>query len=143
MSLDSVSEGFFNRQRISLTRRTRMGVWIVVREREPGVEPGICRRRSKVPSFIPRNLEPYCKRELFDRRVLQLRGAVNSGASAARVSNAAEKVRLAALAVVKARRAQLAGNDRTRQLRNLQKEQEWWSSLSPAAIVAQFTEGRA
>jgi hypothetical protein len=91
-----------------------------------------------VPSFVPRSLEPYKKRELFDKRVLQLRGAVKSGASAVRVANAAEKVRLAALAVIKAKRALIVGEDRARQLENLRRDEERWLSLSPEDIVARF-----
>jgi len=91
-----------------------------------------------VPSFVPRSLEPYKKRELFDKRVLQLRGAINSGADAVRVAKAAEKVRLAALAVIKAKRALIVGANRERQLRNLDQEEERWSSLSLDDIVTQF-----
>jgi len=93
-----------------------------------------------VPSFIPRSLEPCKKRELFDKRVLQLRAAVNSGASAGRLANAAEKVRLAALTVVKAKRTMIGGNDRVLQLRNLQEEEKHWSALTVEEIVAQCAE---
>jgi hypothetical protein len=91
-----------------------------------------------MPSFVPRSLEPYRKRDLFEKRVRQLRGAVKAGANASRVSHAAEKVRLAALAVIKAKRALVRGTDRVQQLSNLQQEEDRWLALTAEQIVAQF-----
>jgi hypothetical protein len=89
-------------------------------------------------------MEPYQKRELLDKRLLALRGAINAGASAVRVANAVEKVRLAALAVIKAQRSLLDGRREsealTRQLDNLQRDEERWQSLSVEAIVALAVE---
>ena len=90
-----------------------------------------------MPSFVPRSLEPYQKRGLFEKRVRQLRAAVKSGASCLRVSSAAEKVRLAALAVIKAKRALVQGMNRARQLDNLQREEDRWSALTAEEIIAQ------
>jgi hypothetical protein len=93
-----------------------------------------------MPSFVPRSLEPYQKRELFEKRVRELRGVVKAGEGASRVSNAAEKVRLAALAVVKAKRALVRGTDRVQQLSNLQQEEGRWLALRAEEIVAQFAK---
>jgi hypothetical protein len=91
-----------------------------------------------MPSFVPRSLEPYQKRELFEKRVRELRGVVKAGARTSRVSNAAEKVRLAALAVVKAKRVLVRGTDRVQQLSNLQQEEGRWLALTAEEIVTQF-----
>ena len=110
-----------------------------------------------MPSFVPRNLEPYQKWESYEGRLRALRGAVNAGAGAARVANAAEKVRRAAFAVIKAKRALLASGPSqltlpaghpeetsvTRQLDNLRQEEERWRSLSVADIVALAVEADA
>jgi hypothetical protein len=66
-----------------------------------------------------------------------------TGASASRVSSAAEKVRLAALAVIKAARALVRGSDRAQQLSNLQQEEDRWLALTVEQIGAQFAEGDA
>jgi hypothetical protein len=91
-----------------------------------------------MPAFVPRGLEPYQKRDLFEKRVRQLRAAVRSSASGPHVSSAAEKVRLAALALIKAKRALVRGNNRARQLDNLKQEEERWLALTPDEIVAQI-----
>lgn len=99
-----------------------------------------------MPSFVPRNLEPYQKREILEKRWSALRGALNAGATAERVANAAEKVRLAALAVIKAQRSILDGQRETeavtRQLVNLQQDEDCWRSLSVEAIVSQVIDGK-
>ncbi len=100
-----------------------------------------------MPSFVPRRLEPYQKREILDKRLLSLRGAINSGASDVRITHAAEKVRLSALTVIKAQRSLLAerpeSEARARQLQNLSDEEERWNSLSVEAIIAQATAADA
>ena len=97
-----------------------------------------------MPSFVPRGLEPYQKRELLDKRLTQLRAAVATGGSPARVARAAEKVRAAALAAIKAERALLGHHLQTgppqdpnvaRRLDNLAREAELWASLTAEAIV--------
>jgi hypothetical protein len=97
-----------------------------------------------VPSFIPRSLEPYQKRELLAKRLSSLRAAVAAGSSATRVSNAAEKVRSAALALIKAQRSLLPLNLESealaRQVQNLKQEEEQWRALTTEAIVEQFGE---
>lgn len=112
-----------------------------------------------MPSFVPRSLEPYQKRELLEKRISQLRSAIATGASQERLATAAEKVRSATMGVIKARRSLLAehlvaltGGRTTypdaeaisRQLTNLNDEEQQWRSLAPDAIVEQFsTEARS
>jgi hypothetical protein len=104
-----------------------------------------------MPSFVPRGLEPYKKRELLEKRWLALRGAINAGASLDQVTAAAQRVRAAALAVLKARRAilderlvSLGGRPAdlalTQQLENLGGEEERWRTLTVAKIAVQSTE---
>jgi hypothetical protein len=92
-----------------------------------------------MPSHIPRSLEPYKKREQFEQRVGQLRAAIVSGASAERIACLAEKVRLAALGLVKGRRHLVRGGDMERQLENLQREEERWLGFGAEEIVKEVT----
>ena len=103
-----------------------------------------------MPSYIPGGLEPSKKRGILDQRIVELRHAIRSGPSPDRISRAAEKVRAATLAVIKARRAILAefrvarsggfrspgGDSIGRQEDNLGREFQEWSSLTVEEIVA-------
>jgi hypothetical protein len=77
--------------------------------------------------------------DLLDRRLVRLRGAVKRGEGSTHIANTAEKVRLAALAVIKAEQALIAEypqRDPTgRQSRNLQDEEQRWLTLTTDAIV--------
>jgi hypothetical protein len=76
---------------------------------------------------------------LLERRLGQLRGAVKRGDGPTQVANAAEKVRLAALAVIKAKRALIREYPERdpggRQSRNLLDEERRWLTTSIGAIV--------
>jgi hypothetical protein len=91
---------------------------------------------------VSRHSEPERKLDLFDRMLGRLRGAVRRGDSAARVAGSAERVRRAALAVIKATRALLTeypGRDPDgRQARNLAREEERWLALPTEAIAAEY-----
>ena len=91
---------------------------------------------------VSRHSEPERKLDLFDRRLGRLRGAVRRGESPARIARAAEQLRLAALAVLKAKRALIAEYpDRDpdgRQSSNLVREEARWLALTPEAIVAEY-----
>ena len=93
-----------------------------------------------MPSFVPRGMEPYRKRELLDKRLRSLQGAIKFGASAPRVADAAEKVRSAVFAVIKAQRSimeyRLESDARARQLDNLREDEQRWRSLSAARTAA-------
>jgi hypothetical protein len=88
---------------------------------------------------VHRHSVPDRKLDLFDRRVVRLRGVVKRGEGPAHISKAAENVRLAALAVIKAKRALITEypqRDPTgRQSRTLQEEEQRWLTLSIDGIV--------
>ncbi len=88
---------------------------------------------------VSRHSEPDRKLDLLDRRLGRLRGAVKRGEGPTHIKNAAEKVRLAALALIKAKRALIREYPQRdpdgRQSRNLQDEEQRWLTLSTDAIV--------
>jgi hypothetical protein len=100
---------------------------------------------------VGRHSEPGRKLDLFDRRLATLRGAVKRGEGSYHIAKAAENVRLAMLAVIKAKRALISEyreRDPTgRQSRKLQDEEQRWLALSTDAIVEargkDATPGRA
>ena len=91
---------------------------------------------------VSRHSEPERKLDLLDRMLGRLRGAVRRGDSPALVAGAAERVRRAALAVIKAKRALIAEYpDRDsdgRQAQNLAREEERWLALPAGAIAAEY-----
>jgi hypothetical protein len=80
------------------------------------------------------------------KRLRRLRAAVKSGEGSIHVSSAAEKVRLAALALIKAKRALIAEYPRRdhdgRQSRNLECEAQRWLSLPTEAIVEEYGKAK-
>lgn len=58
-----------------------------------------------MPSWVSRHSELHRKLNPLEKRIGRLRGAVKAGESATHVAGAAEKLRLAALSVIKATRA--------------------------------------
>jgi hypothetical protein len=91
---------------------------------------------------VSRHSEPGRKLDLYDRRLGRLRGVVKRGESPLHVSNAAEKLRLAALAVIKGRRALISEYPQRdpvgHQLRKLREEEQRWMSLSVEAIAEEY-----
>src|SRR4051794_28606926 len=92
-----------------------------------------------MPSWSTEHSEPVVKLELFEKRLRRLRAAIKAGEGLHHISNAAEKVRLAALAVIKARRALIREYPQRdpdgRQSRRLREDEQRWLSLSTEAIV--------
>lgn len=90
---------------------------------------------------VHRHSEPSRKTDLLERRLVRLRGVVKRGEGPAHVSRAAEDVRLAALALIKAKRVLIAEypqRDPTgRQSRNLRDAEARWLALPTDAIVAE------
>ncbi len=88
-----------------------------------------------------RHSEAHRKRNTLTKRLGRLRAAVKSGEGPLHVANAAERVRQASLAFIKAKRALIAEYpDRDpdgRQSRNLEREESYWLSLTPEAIAAE------
>jgi hypothetical protein len=89
--------------------------------------------------------EPSRKLNLLEKRLCRLRGAVRAGEGPTHVSKAAEKVRLAALAVIKAKLALIREypqrDPEGRESSKLRDEEPRWRSLSTEAIVEE--NGRA
>jgi hypothetical protein len=94
---------------------------------------------------VSRHSEPGRKLDHFDRRLDRLRGAVKRGDGSTKVAKAAENLRLAALSLIKAKRALIAeypGREPNgRQTRNLEREEEQWLTLSNDAIVEKHGRG--
>ena len=98
--------------------------------------------RSRMGWSASRHSEPGRTMDLFDRRLARLRGVVGRGEGTARNTRAAELLRRAALALIKARRALTAEyperDPEGRQSRNLGEEEERWRILSTDAIVQAY-----
>ena len=83
--------------------------------------------------------EPARKLRLFQRRLEKLRGAVKHCESARHITKAAEDLRLAALAIIKAKRCliqEYPQNDTDERISlSLQAEEQLWLELSTRAII--------
>jgi hypothetical protein len=105
------------------------------------------RGRSRMGWSVSRHSEPDRKLDLLDRRLCHLRGAVKRGEGAIHISNAAENVRLAVLALIKAKRALIEEypqrDPRGRQSQILQEEEQRWLALSIEAIVEEHGKADA
>jgi hypothetical protein len=88
---------------------------------------------------VGRHSKPDRKLNLLDRRLGRLRGAIKRGEGSAHIAKAAENIRLATLAIIKAKRALIVEypqRDPTgRQSRNLHDEEQRWLTLSTDEIV--------
>lgn len=95
---------------------------------------------------VSKHSMPDRKLDLLDRRLIRLRGAVKRGESPAKIAAAAELVREAALAVIKAKQALLAEYpDRDtdgRRAQNLDREEQLWHALSVEEIAAEHGTDR-
>ena len=91
---------------------------------------------------VSKHSQPHGKLGLYDRRLVRLRGVVKRGESEAHVVAASEKLRFAALAVIKARRALIKEypkrDSEGLESRKLQEEEERWLSLSVKEIVEAY-----
>jgi len=87
-----------------------------------------------MPSWTDHYSDAKGKRYLFENRLKRLRGAVKSGEGSEHISKAAENLRVAALSLIKARRAlinEYPQKDRDGQLsRKLLEDEQRWLSLS-------------
>jgi hypothetical protein len=99
-----------------------------------------------MPIYPPRSLEPYKKRETLAKREEQLRHALSSGGTPGRVQRAAEKVRFAHLAVLKAEaelvRYHPATEERSRHLASIEKKRGFWQDVTVEYIVQQYSTDR-
>ena len=96
---------------------------------------------------VHRHSEPNRKLNLFESRLERLRGVVKRGEGPLHITNAAEKVRLAALAVIKAKRALIKEYPQRdpdgHQTRNLQNEEQRWLTLSAEVIAEEYGKADA
>jgi hypothetical protein len=94
---------------------------------------------------VSKNSEPSRKLGILEKRLRRLRGAVRASEGPTHVSNAAEKLRLAALAVIKARFALISEypqrDPEGRESSKLRDKEQRWQALSTEAIVEEH--GRA
>jgi hypothetical protein len=92
--------------------------------------------------WVTPHSEPLSKLALLDSRLTRLRGAVKAGESPTHLRNAAEKVRLAQLSVIKAKLALIREYPQRdpggRQSSNLRAEESQWRTLTTEAIIEQF-----
>ena len=97
--------------------------------------------------WVERWSEPEGKLALLDSRISHLRSAIKSGKSPTHLRNAAEKVRLAQLSVIKAKitliREYPERDPGERQSANLREEELQWRSLTTEAIIEQFGKSDA
>jgi hypothetical protein len=96
---------------------------------------------------VSRHSDPNRKLDLLDRRLSRLQGAGKRGEGSTQIANATEKVRSAALALIKAKRALIGEYPHRdpggRQSRNLEAEEQRWLTLSTEAIVEEFGNNHA
>jgi hypothetical protein len=96
-----------------------------------------------VPLYPPRSQEPYKKKETLLKREQQLRHALSSGAASERLHRAAEHVRRAQLAVLKAEqelvRYDQQNEERSRHLASIEKRRDSWQSMAVESILQQYS----
>jgi hypothetical protein len=95
--------------------------------------------------WVTEHSEPVRKRLLIEKRLRRLKAAVKADEGWIHISNAAEKVRLAAFSLIKAKRAlikEYRNKDPDGQLSlRLREEEQRWLSLSTQAIVEEHGKG--
>jgi hypothetical protein len=92
-----------------------------------------------MPSWVSQHSEPARKQNLIEKRLRRLQAAVKAGKGLMHIAREAEKVRLAALALIKAKRALIREHPQRdpdgRQSWNLQDEEQRWLAVSTEAII--------
>jgi hypothetical protein len=100
-----------------------------------------------MPSCVSQHSEPARMQNLVEKRLRRLRAAVKAGERPMHIAREAEKVRLAALALIKAKRALIREYPQRdpdgRHSWNLQDEEQRWLAVSTDAIVEQHGRDRA
>ena len=95
-------------------------------------------------SYVSRHSQPNRKRLLFEKRLRRLHASVKAGEGSTHIAHEAEKPRLAALALIKAKLALIRGYPQRdpdgRQSRNLHAEEQHWLALRSAAIIDEFAQ---
>jgi hypothetical protein len=100
-----------------------------------------------MPAWVSQHSDAVKKQNLIEKRLRRLRAAVREGEGSIHVSQAAEKVRLAALALIKAKRALIREYPQRdpdgRQSWNLQDEEQRWLAVSAEMIVEEYGRDQA
>ena len=95
-----------------------------------------------MPEWVTPHSEPLSKLAVLESRLTRLRGAIKAGENLTHIRNAAEKVRLAQLSVIKAKLALVREYTQRdpggRQSSNLRDEESYWRTITPEAIIEQF-----
>src|SRR5487761_1167173 len=91
---------------------------------------------------VSQHSEPERKLGSFANGLRRLRGAIRSGKGPVHVAKASERVRRAALSLIKARRTLIQEYPQRdpdgRQSRNLDRQEELWLSFSSAGIAEEY-----
>jgi hypothetical protein len=99
-----------------------------------------------VPLYPPRSLAPVKQLETLAKREATLRGVLKRDSARTRTEAAAESVRHAHLAVLKARRALIEfepdSPEKQRQLESIATDEYGWASVPVEGIVERYLPGR-
>ncbi len=99
-----------------------------------------------MPTHPPRSLEAYKKKELLARREEQLRHALSSGAAPAKVSRAAENLRAAQLAILKAEqeliRYRVETEEKHLRMASIAEKRATWQAMPAEEIIDQYRASR-
>jgi hypothetical protein len=91
---------------------------------------------------VHRHSQPERKIGLYESSLCRLQGAVKAGENSLHVSKAADKLRHAALALIKAKRSLIKEyperDPKGRQLLNLQNEEQRWLSILIEEIIEEY-----
>jgi hypothetical protein len=100
-----------------------------------------------VPLYPPRTLAPVKQLQALAKREAALRGLLTRGGPEARVEAAAENVRHAQLAVLKARRSLIEfkkeSKEKRQQLEGIAEDESAWRNAIISSIIARYSERRA
>jgi hypothetical protein len=100
-----------------------------------------------MPSYVPRSLEPYKKREILEKREQELMHALKTGFDPLKINRAAEKVRAAQLAVLKAKDDlidyQPETEQKIHQRSNIERERTSWLNISTEDIAVEYENKQA
>lgn len=96
-----------------------------------------------MPLYPPRSLEPYKKKELLGKREEQLRHALSTGVALVQVHRAAEAVRAAQLAILKAEHELIRyypeTEERAQRIAAIAEKRAEWQAISGEAIVRKYS----
>ena len=100
-----------------------------------------------MPLHPPRSLAPVKQLETLAKREATLRGVIKRKEPAPRLEAAAQDIRHAQLAVLKARRALVEyepdSTEKQRQLQSIASDESAWTSISVEDVLRRYAQGRA